>query len=59
MLTGATNSERQNRSALGGSKKAKKNGGVLPFDILQIELIQRQGVIFMPPVGENQTEVPF
>lgn len=40
-------------------RKGNKTGGLLNFDILPIELTQRQGVVFILPVGDNQSEFPY
>lgn len=36
------------------SRKNGKSGGILSLDIIPIELSQRQGVIFLTPVGESE-----
>ena len=40
-------------------RKGNKKGGLLTFDILPIELTQRQGVVFILPVGGNQGELSY
>ena len=38
------------------ARKNGKSGGILEFDIIPIELTQRQGVMFMVPVEERSEE---
>lgn len=35
-------------------RKNGKSGGILALDLIPIELTQRQGVIFLAPVGEEE-----
>lgn len=40
-------------------RKGNNGGGLLAFDIMPIELTQRQSMIFILPVGDSQTELPY
>lgn len=35
------------------ARKGGKKGGILALDLIPVELAQRQGVIFLVPVGED------
>lgn len=56
-----TGQDNQGNDKLGNAREigavwARKNGkagGILSFDLIPIELTQRQGVIFLTPVGED------
>lgn len=37
-------------------RAAGKAGGILSFDLIPVELVQRQGVIFLVPPGDDAEE---
>jgi hypothetical protein len=37
------------------SRKHGKTGGIVSLDLIPIELTQRQGVLFLVPVGEDES----